>query len=106
MEEVLTFIGIEDLNSLTWPIKGQLPHEMISMIATHTKELLSLPKQISRERGIIKQWISTCLLSSNVVHKSDYEKNTPEALEKAKLWYKKAAECGDLDAKAILENKF
>lgn len=35
-----------------------------------------------------------------------YEKNTPEALEKAKLWYKKAAECGDLDAKAILENKF
>ncbi len=77
MEEILSFSGIEDLTTLSWPITGQLPHEMISMLTNHTKELLSIPKQVSRERGIIKQWMSTCLLCSNIFHKTDYEKNTP-----------------------------
>ncbi len=35
-----------------------------------------------------------------------FAKNTSEALKKAKFWYEKAAECGDLDAKTILESRF
>ncbi len=81
MQEILSFLEFGDAQSLSWPITGHLPQRMIPQLTNQAKELLVPSRQLSKERGLIKQWMTTCLLCSNPRHKTDQETKTPVWLQ-------------------------
>lgn len=81
MQEILAFLEIEDPQVLSWPITGHLPQSLTSRLAAQAQEMFAPTKQISRERGIIKQWMTTCLLCCDIHHKTDYSAKIPVWLQ-------------------------
>ena len=77
MNEILVFLEVHNPQQLSWPLTGQIPHEMLSTLFTTAKDFLLPTKQPSQQRSLVKQWMTACLLCSNFSHDDSFDEPIP-----------------------------
>lgn len=70
IEEIFSFLEFPHISSISSPITGHLPQELISPLIKQTNELMSSSGDLLQERSLIKQWMTVCLMCSNFTLKS------------------------------------
>ena len=81
MEEILSFLEESDVFSLSRPVQGHLPSDLISRLCAQSVQL-TLPSQTpSRERSLVKQWVTACFLHRHPLCPPQGENRLPPWLQ-------------------------
>ena len=77
MQEILFFLEVDDAMLFHWPLVGQLPQELVSQLTVQARQLVVPSKHTSKERTMVKQWITTCFLCCSFFQKPEKGKKAP-----------------------------